>query len=154
MKIPSLVLKQLYTYGSLENTPEGVVFGLKNRLSDATITGLNRVSFDGEDVPLDQVTLVLTDGQELSPADLAADPLDFALRQELDVVARRDPLSLGKHRIEVHFDSKPFGRLKLKVDGSISEEKEERTTIPRSRWLSRMARNSEPAIASGIPNIR
>ena len=46
MKIPSLVLKQLYTYGSLENTPDGVVFGLKNRLSDAVVTGINEIAVD------------------------------------------------------------------------------------------------------------
>ncbi len=36
--IPSMMLKQLYTFGSLKNTPDGVKFSLKNRLSDATMT--------------------------------------------------------------------------------------------------------------------
>ncbi len=133
LAIPSMILKQLYTFGSLKNQNGTVRFSVKNRLSDATITGLSRVSFDGQEVPLDHVTLELADGRILRAADLAADPLDFPLRRELDIVAVRDPLPLGKHRIEVHFDSDPFGKLKLKVDGAISEEESERTTIPRDR---------------------
>ncbi len=133
LAIPSMLLKQLYTFGSLKNQNGTVRFSVKNRLSDATITGVNRVSFDGNDVPLDQISLELADGQVLTPASLAQDPLDFPLRRELDIIAAREALPLGKHRIEVHFTSEPFGKLKLKVDGSISEEEVQRTTIPRNR---------------------
>ena len=38
--IPSMILKQLYTFGSLKNLPDGVKFSLKNRLSDATRDGV------------------------------------------------------------------------------------------------------------------
>ncbi|MFN2137042.1 MAG: hydroxymethylglutaryl-CoA reductase [Candidatus Promineifilaceae bacterium] len=131
--IPSMLLKQLYTFGSLRNENGSVRFSVKNRLSDATLTGLEMVAFDGEVVPLEQVRLELADGTMLDPAALAARPLDFPLRQELDIIADRQPLPLGKHRIEVHFDSQPFGKLKLKVDGSIVEEVPQRTTIPRDR---------------------
>ena len=43
MKIPSLLLRQLYTFGSLENTKEGFAFSLRNRLSDVTLTRLVRL---------------------------------------------------------------------------------------------------------------
>ena len=133
LAIPSMLLKQLYTFGSLRNENGNVRFSVKNRLSDATITGIDRLSFDGQEVPLSHVTLVLADGQVLTPAELAAQPLDFPLRREMDIVAGHDALPLGKHHIEVHFSSEPFGKLKLKVDGAISEEQEKRTTIPRNR---------------------
>ena len=42
MKIPALILKQMYTLGSLENVEDGVRFSLKNRLSNATVTRLTR----------------------------------------------------------------------------------------------------------------
>ena len=51
--IPSMLLKQLYTFGSLKNSARGVEFQLKNRLSDATVTGVQAVAFDGVEVPLD-----------------------------------------------------------------------------------------------------
>jgi len=35
MFVPSLMLRQLFTNGSLRNVPDGVQFSIKNRLSDA-----------------------------------------------------------------------------------------------------------------------
>ena len=52
MKIPSLILKQLYNLGSLENEVEGVSFGLKNRLSDAILTRIREIKIDDREVPL------------------------------------------------------------------------------------------------------
>ena len=37
--IPSMLLRQLYTFGSLKNTGQGVQFAIKNRLSDAEVVG-------------------------------------------------------------------------------------------------------------------
>ena len=82
---------------------------------------------------MDHVTLDLGDGVLLTPAEIVDSPLEFPLRQELDIIAHTAPLPLGKHKIELHFDTKPFGKLKLKVDGAISEKKPQRTKIPRSR---------------------
>ena len=129
--IPSMVLKQLYTFGSLRNSADGVRFSLKNRLSDATVTALHGVSFDGQAVPVSKLSLVLDTGEVLSPADLKATQIDFPLRKTLDIVADIEPLADGKHRIEVKFDAQPFGSLTLKVDGSIVKEGEKRIKIPR-----------------------
>lgn len=130
--IPSMVLKQLYTFGSLRNTSEGVRFSLKNRLSDATVTGLHSVSFDGEPVPVEKLSLVLDTGERLLPQELHGKPVDFPLRRSLDILADVGPLEDGIHRIEVKFDAQPFGTLKLKVDGSIAKEVEKRIKIPRN----------------------
>ena len=51
MKIPSLILKQMYTLGSLENVEDGVRFSLKNRLSNATVTRVAKLRIDGKAVP-------------------------------------------------------------------------------------------------------
>ncbi|MCP4164378.1 MAG: hydroxymethylglutaryl-CoA reductase [Chloroflexi bacterium] len=132
LTIPSMLLKQLYTFGSLKNTPDGVRFSVKNRLSDATLTGLDRLIIDNSDVPLHAVTIDLGGGTVLTPDDLAQNSLDFPLRRTLDIHCAIEPLALGKHKIEVHFATKPFGKLKLKVEGAISEEKERLVRIPRS----------------------
>lgn len=49
--IPSMVLKQLHTFGSLRNSADGVAFSVKNRLNDTTLVGLTRLKFDGREVP-------------------------------------------------------------------------------------------------------
>ena len=131
MPIPSLLLKQLYTFASLKNLDSGVSFSLKNRLSDATLNGLARVSIDDQVVPLKSVWLELGPGNRSRPEDLKAHPLDFPLRKTIDIILEIKPLPAGKHRIELEFTTKPFGKLKLKVEDAISVASKSRVQIPR-----------------------
>ena len=134
MLVPSLLLKQLYTFGSLENTAEGVSFSLKNRLSDATLQGIHRITVAGHDVPLDKITLQLEDGRTLKPADIAPEtPIDFPLKDILQAHLTMDPLDEGKHRVEIEFEAKPFGKLTLKAEDAIQTDHVERVVIPRSK---------------------
>lgn len=131
--IPSLILKQLYTFGSLKNIDNGVQFSLKNRLSDARITGLESVKFDGNEVPRDAVSVDLGEGVVLAPGDFSKDnPIDFPLRRIVDIRCVTAPLADGKHKIEVKFATDPFGKLTLKVEGAITAETEKTVKIPRS----------------------
>jgi hydroxymethylglutaryl-CoA reductase (NADPH) len=131
VKIPSLILKQLYTLGSLENLPDGVRFGLKNRLSDATVTGIIGISVDGDEVPLDAVLFDLGGGQTLRPAEVSGEHhIDFPLRKQMQVLWRGAELALGKHTIGIDFETTPFGKLSFSVKDSIRETKEERVTVP------------------------
>ncbi len=129
--IPSMLLKQLHTFGSLKNDKQGVRFSVKNRLSDATLTGLQSVKFDGREVPLSAITIYLEDGTTTTPEAIDQNSLPFPLRRTLDIVAAVEPLPVGKHAIEVRFDTKPFGKLKLNVEDAISEETQQVTRIPR-----------------------
>jgi hydroxymethylglutaryl-CoA reductase (NADPH) len=129
--IPSLLLKQLYTFGSLQNNEHRVTFSVKNRLSDATLTAVSRVKLDGRDIPLAAITLALDDGSELSADQLRDLAIDFPLRRTVTVYCDVAPLAIGKHKVEIHFATKPFGNLKLKVEDTIVEEVEERVHIPR-----------------------
>src|SRR5262245_37571615 len=120
--IPSMLLRQLYTFGSLKNAGQGVQFAIKNRLSDAQVTELQRVAIDGQAVPRDAITLDLGDGTLLAPDQIADDrPIAFPLRQILIVRANVAPLPHGKHKIEVAFKTRPFGALKLEVEDAIAD---------------------------------
>jgi len=66
MLIPSLVLKQLYTFGSLKNVEGGVKFSLKNRLSDATLTGVYKIKIDGSEAPKQALSFDLGNNQILA----------------------------------------------------------------------------------------
>ena len=133
VKIPSLVLKQLYTYGSLENTPEGVVFGLKNRLSDAVVTRINEVKIDKETVPREALLFTMGD-RSFSPTEVTADnPVEFPLGKILSVLWKGPSLEIGKHSISISFDTTPFGKLSFSVKDSIREINEERVKVPYDR---------------------
>jgi len=130
MKIPSLILKQLYTMGSLENVPGGVRFGLKNRLSDATVTGVSGISVDGAEMPLDQVRFDVS-GEQIAPSEVTPDqPIAFPLRRLMTVTVRGKTLELGKHTIGIDFEVAPFGRLSFEVKDAIRDDVDQRVTVP------------------------
>src|SRR5687767_1419155 len=86
MKIPSLVLRQLYTNGSLTPSGGGVRFSLKNRLMDAQLTALHGVTFDGQTVPAEALTLEMEDGATLPAGGVSeANPVDFPLKRIVHV---------------------------------------------------------------------
>jgi len=130
MKIPSLILKQLYTMGSLENAPGGVQFGLKNRLSDASLTGITGIAIDGHPLPLDDV-LFEVGGERVAPADVSKErPLQFPLRKQMTVICSCDNLELGKHTVGIAFEVQPFGKLSFEVNDAIREPAARRVTVP------------------------
>ncbi|MFZ2487622.1 MAG: hydroxymethylglutaryl-CoA reductase [Anaerolineae bacterium] len=131
LPIPSMVLKQIYTFNSLRNTADGVRFSLKNRLSDTRITALHSVKFDGVAVPRSAISIMLDTGETYKPDDLAEHPVDFPLRKMMDLICRIAPLSEGMHKLEVGFTAAGFGNLNLKVDSAVSKEVENTIKIPR-----------------------
>jgi hydroxymethylglutaryl-CoA reductase (NADPH) len=141
MKIPGLILKQMYTQGSLHNVEDGVRFSLKNRLSNATLTGLSEVRIDGRPVPLDRLTLHLN-GDSVAAHDVTPTrAVAFPLARVVDIHAHIEPLPLGPHEVTLAFDTTPFGALSFKVKDAIAEERVKRTTVPSDK-----EDNASPAI--------
>jgi hydroxymethylglutaryl-CoA reductase (NADPH) len=133
MLIPSLLLKKLYTLGSLKNTPSGVEFAIKNRLSDAELVGLVRIAVDGHDVPLSALHLTMEDGRVLTQNQItSAQPLGFPLRAVVVVHADIPALADGKHTLAITFESRPFGKLQFSVEDATSEACDECVRIPRA----------------------
>jgi hydroxymethylglutaryl-CoA reductase (NADPH) len=132
MFVPSMLLRQLYTFGSLQNTDRGVQFSIKNRLSDAQLTGVRGIRIDGKEIPASDIRLVAEGGQEFEVSAISANtPVQFPLRQVVNIVAKHAPLGTGKHEVEISFDSKPFGKLKFSVQDAIQERREDGKKIPR-----------------------
>jgi hydroxymethylglutaryl-CoA reductase (NADPH) len=134
MFVPSMLLRQLYTFGSLRNSDRGVQFSIKNRLSDAQLTGIRGVKIDGKEIPASDLRLYLDGGQEYEARDISSSsPVAFPLRQVVNIVAKHPALELGKHDLEISFDSKPFGKLKFGVQDAIAAEVSQEKKIPRDR---------------------
>ena len=134
MKIPSLVLRQLYTNGSLTPTADGVAFSLKNRLTDARLTGLASVTVDGQTVTADALALALDDGTEIPASDVSsASPLDFPLRRVVTVRVPGVNAEEGVHELRLRFAIEGMGDLSFKVKDSVQAERPDRVTVPRDR---------------------
>jgi hydroxymethylglutaryl-CoA reductase (NADPH) len=130
LPIPSMLLRQLYTFNSLKNTEDGVQFSLKNRLSDAEFSELLAIKIDGRDVPPDKLTVDLEGDGRFVPAESVRD-IPFPLRKTLNVRAAIGDLERGKHKIHIAFRAKPFGSLKFEVEDAIAEIETLEVRIPR-----------------------
>lgn len=132
MKIPALLLKQLYTFNSLKNVEGGVQFALKNRLSDATLTGIRAISINGESLDLSVVELRMADGTTMPAKHVSVDhAVEFALRTSVVIHCAIDFLEEGKYSISITVDVQPFGPLVLDVEDGLYSEQKNRTSIPR-----------------------
>ena len=132
MKIPSLVLRQLYTNGSLTPTDEGIAFSLKNRLTDSKLTGLESVTVDGTEVSADRLTLSLDDGTTVRAADVSTSaPLAFPLRRVVTVHVPGVEAGEGVHELRLKFGIEGMGELRFKVKDSVQAERPDRVVVPR-----------------------
>jgi hydroxymethylglutaryl-CoA reductase (NADPH) len=132
MMIPSLLLKKLYTLGSLKNTAAGVQFAIKNRLSDGELVGIASVAIDGDPVPLEKLLLALEDGRAVPASQVdAAHPLPFPLRSVVTIQTGAPHLAKGKHQIEICVETRPFGKLQFKVEDAISDAVRPAVHLPR-----------------------
>ena len=138
MKIPALILKQLYTFGSLESGPSGLTFAIKNRLSDATLTGISELKINDTPLDLGQLRFDLGDGEMRRATELSPDAaLPFPLHTSLQVHVEDHSLPAGKHEILLVFNTKPFGRLELAVEDAISDHEPERPSVPYTKQRHR-----------------
>jgi hydroxymethylglutaryl-CoA reductase (NADPH) len=132
MKIPSLVLRQLYTNGSLTPTDDGVRFSLKNRLVDARLTGLHEVTVDDQRVPAEHLALSLDDGGLLRASEISSsNPVAFPLRKVVHVHAPGVQVGQGVHEIQLTFEIEGMGRLGFKVKDSVVAPQADRVKVPR-----------------------
>ncbi len=132
MKIPSLLLRQLYTNGSLTPSNGGVSFSLKNRLVDAKLTGLHKVTVDGAEVSSDQLTMTLEDGARVIGTDItSSNPVDFPLKKVVKIYAPGISVGSGVHKIALEFEIEGMGTIGFKVKDSVVENEPERVRIPR-----------------------
>lgn len=122
MRVPQLLLRQLYTFGSLESHRGGVRFALKNRLSDATLVGISRVELAGQPVALERVSLDAGDGAPVAAARVSPDtPMAFPLRKAIHLHVDGVALDRGKHTIALTFRAQPFGELAFSVEDSLAD---------------------------------
>ena len=134
MSVPSLLLRKLYTAGSLANDDGGFHFRLKNRLSDATLTRIVGARVDGSEIPLDSIMLSLGDHGVVRASDVTKErPAPFGLRQVAEIRALTAPLPQGPHEIEVRVETQPFGSLEISAKDAIAAPGAREPGIPSDR---------------------
>ncbi|MFD1467712.1 hydroxymethylglutaryl-CoA reductase [Hymenobacter caeli] len=132
-----MLLKLLYTRGSLHNLPDGqgVAFSIKNRLDTVNITGLRQVQVGDVVVPAAQVTLDLGNGETrpaagLGPAEGQA--LALPVGRALTFALATPPLPEGMYAVQVWFSTDALGDLHVEVEDAIAGAAAGRARIPRA----------------------
>ncbi len=130
--IPSMLLRQLYTFNSLKNVGNGVQFAIKNRLTEVNFSELTSIKINGVEVPKDKITFDLGDGTVISANAISeANPIPFPLKKIVLVSCENGNLSTGKHKIEIAVKAKGYGSLKFDVEDAIAEVESLEVRIPR-----------------------
>ncbi len=131
--VPTLVVKQIFVFGSLKNTDKGIAFSIKNRLEDAVITGVRDLKVNDVSIPPEHITVSDEKGSPYScDCEQPAFQIDFPLLALLQIHAVHPGLSEGKHSLELHIDTTDFGPLTMKVEAALKQEPEKEPRIPRN----------------------
>lgn len=99
--VPAFILRRLYVRGSLQNTPTGWSFTLKNSLGSGYAHGLVALRVDeSEEVPMDQTSFE-NDGVTIS-FDQVSKENTFGLQMNRSIVISvvGEQLTRGAHRID------------------------------------------------------
>jgi hydroxymethylglutaryl-CoA reductase (NADPH) len=129
-----MLLKLLYTRGSLHNQPDGagVAFSIKNRLDTVQLTSVKQVQLDDVVVPTASIRLDLGGGDVRPATALGADgPLNLPVGQVLTFLLATPPLAAGMHRLRVQFSTDTFGELSVEVEDAVASQ-DGRVRIPRA----------------------
>jgi hydroxymethylglutaryl-CoA reductase (NADPH) len=134
MKIPQLLLRQLYTFGSLINAPEGARFSLKNRLSDVTLTRIVRVRIGQLDLPAKDLQVEMGDGRWRPATEVTPEkPEEFPLRKVAHLRLPGRQVPEGTHDIEIAIEVKGFGGLNVKVKDHVGQPHTRPKSVPYSK---------------------
>jgi hydroxymethylglutaryl-CoA reductase (NADPH) len=134
MKIPQLLLRQLYTFGSLTNGADGAHFSLKNRLSDVTLTRIVRVRIGTIDLPARDLQVDMGDGRWRPASEVSPErPEEFPLRKVAHLRAPGQVLPEGTHEIEISIEVKGIGGLSFKVKDHVAHPQQRPRSVPLSK---------------------
>ena len=121
--VPAFILRRLYVKGSLQNTPSGWRFTLKNSLGSGYAHGLDPLRLDeSEEVPMDQTSFE-NDGVKIS-FDQVNKENTFGLPMNRSIVISviGEQLTRGAHRIDFACIVPGLGRIGFdftdEVDGA------------------------------------
>jgi len=131
-----MLLKLLYTRGSLHNLPqnEGVAFSIKNRLDTVTLTGIEKVRIGDTEIPADKIEVDMGGGERRPATAINGNgqAIELPVGRSLMFVLDTPALKEGMHPVQVWFSTDAFGDLHVEVEDAIVSAENHKPRIPRS----------------------
>ncbi len=124
--IPSFMLRQLYEKGSLKNVLDengnkvGFSFSLFNRLGSGTIEGGFKLAVDGEELPLEKITIE-KGGVSLKADEFAKTSTLFTVGDRIKfTVEKPGGLQPGIHKVVVTAMTMEYGKIEFDFSDNVS----------------------------------
>ncbi len=128
-----MLLKQLYTNGSLEKTDKGARFQIKNRLADSILLRLDSIQIGSEKVYPEDIVLSTNNGKTIKGNEVdEKNTIDFPLRKNVSIECfLNEPIKPGKYAIVIKCKAANFGKLSIKATDLYAKERPKVVKIPR-----------------------
>ncbi len=131
VSISPLIMKKIYSIGSLKNVDGGVSFTIKNPMKDAFITNVSAITINGLEISLDDLVM-RNNGTRLKASEInTGQPLPFPMG--MDVEFHAPSIALAKnieHQISIICETDLYGLLDLDATDSVIETRSTQKRIP------------------------
>lgn len=129
--VSPIILRKIYSTGSLRNLKEGVSFQIRNQMRDAALTGLNELVIDGQRISADRIFIGNNGSKKRADAIDFLNTVPFPLGENIEIKAIILPLGKNQdHQISLSLEAEPFGRLNLDASDTVSEARADHMRIP------------------------
>ena len=119
LQIPTFLLRKLYVKGSLENVDDGFKFMLKNSISSGTAINIQPIKVNGNEYPLDSVTISSEDGSINGSEISEQNTFPIKVGLDLTIHIKGEQLPEGEHTIDISLSTKEVVKLAFDVTDSI-----------------------------------
>lgn len=113
------MLKRLYVKGSLKNQDEGFVFQIKNLIDSGSISGLAKITVDGQERPLDGATVQIGSGKARLAAEITWSSSLYVGYGSVLTVYVPGKLEPGEHTITLQVNAPELGRINFPVTDTV-----------------------------------
>ena len=113
------MLSKMYVEGSLQNQEEGFVFSIKNKIDSGLISGIAKLSVDGEERSLEGATIQI--GERVRPVSEVSWSSSLYVPYGATVtVYVPGTLNPGEHTITMQVSAPELGRISIPVTATVA----------------------------------
>jgi hypothetical protein len=113
------MFSKMYVDGSLQNQGDGFSFAIKNKIESGSISGVSKLSVDGEERPLEGATVQV--GEKTRPISeitwSSSLYVPYGATMTIFIPGTLEP---GEHTVNVQINVPELGRVSMPITGTIS----------------------------------
>ena len=126
LSVPRFLLRKLYVKGSLQNTPQGISFRLRNSLGSGYAEEMAPLTLDGREIPLEDTYFFVDSEPRRFDMVSRENPFSLLLNQDTVITIENVSLSPEPHTVGMGFRVPGLGMLRFDfIDRPLSGDQSE-----------------------------